>query len=125
LLIGYLGYKRPLSEGERYGVFMHGGGPSERFPAVHELFLLGSSSESALMASIADSENGAGIETQNALYTLLLIHHGDAVSVIRELRGKRASSASEERRRLEAAARSAASWCSEQTKPKCEDALSK
>ena len=48
MLIERLAYRRPLSEGERLGVFMHGNVPDVLYPAVHELYSLGEPSETAL-----------------------------------------------------------------------------
>lgn len=124
LLIGYLAYKRPLSEGERRGIFMHGGGPSELYPAVHELYLLGSPAEPALVGLIAGNRDSAAPEEKNALYTMLLIHHGDVVSVIKLLHKEGISSTNEEARdRLQAAARDALKWCDERSRAECEEAL--
>lgn len=82
-LVGRLGYKRPLSEGERHGIFMHGDGPNVLYPAVHELFTLGKPAEPALLHFIAENKDATGTERANALYTLLLIHHGNAMDVSR------------------------------------------
>ncbi len=57
VLIKYLSYKRPLNEGERNGIFMHGKGADVLYPAVHELYTLGAPAESALVNFIAKDSN--------------------------------------------------------------------
>jgi hypothetical protein len=123
-LITYIGYKRPLNKGERLGIFMHGNGPNVLYPAVHELFVIGSPAEPALIGFIAKNKDNAGPESKNAVYTLLLIHHGDVVSVLQELHKASVSSTSDEARdRLQGAARDALKWCDERAHAQCEDAL--
>ena len=85
LLISYLGYKRPLNEGERHGIFMHGPGPDVLYPAVHELCRLGEAAESSLVRFIAEGKSAEGVGLDNALYTLILIHHGNIMAVIQKL----------------------------------------
>jgi hypothetical protein len=64
------------------------------------------------------------VESENALYALLLIHHGDVVAVIGKLLNARRTSTSREAGdRLQGAARSALKWCDERSKTQCEDAL--
>jgi len=124
LLITYLGYKRPLNEGERHGIFMHGNGPSVMYPAVHELYVFDKAAEPAIGRFIAENRNNKGTELENAVYTLLLIHHGNALSVVQALHRVSASSTTVEARdRLQRAATDAVKWCDEGHKPQCEDAL--
>jgi hypothetical protein len=124
LLINYLGYKRPLNDGERHGIFLHGNGPAVLYPAVHELYVLGDAAESALVTFIGTNKSGTRTELDNALYTLLLIHNGSALAVIQELHKESTSSASMETRdRLQDAARDGLKWCDERWRSKCEDAL--
>jgi hypothetical protein len=124
LLITYLGYKRPLNESERNGFFMHAKAPDVLYPAVQELFVIGSPAEPALIGFIAKNKDNAGPESKNAVYTLLLIRHGDVVSVIQELHKASVSSTSDEARdRLQAAAREAMKWCDDRAHAQCEDAL--
>jgi hypothetical protein len=124
LLVTYLGYKRPLNDGERHGIFMHGDGPAVLYPAVHELNPFGYAAEPALADFIGNSADGKGTEIDNAIYTLLLIHHGNALAVIEKLHKDSVSAASAETRdRLQRAARNALKWCDEAWQAKCEDAL--
>lgn len=103
---------------------MHGNGPSVLYPAVHELFLIGSSAEPFLLNFIAENRDNDDMAKQNALYTLLLIRHGNVISLIRELRTRSKSSITPiARERLEAAAKEAMKWCDGQSKTKCEDVL--
>jgi hypothetical protein len=123
LLVERLGYKRPLSEGERHGIFMHGDGPNVLCPAVHELAALGNFAEHALVHFIAENKDAPRIERDNALYTLLLIHHGNAMGIIetltRESKGLEDAAADA---RLRAAAKDATKWCDDRIRAKCEDA---
>ncbi|MGA9391288.1 MAG: hypothetical protein WBV69_12650 [Candidatus Sulfotelmatobacter sp.] len=122
LLISYLGYKRPLTESERSGYFMHGNGPNVLYPAVHELRVLGSAAEPAILDTIAEGKN-RGVALENALFTLLLIHQGDAVAVIRELRKKSVSSTTlGATNRLQSAVNYAMKWCDERSNSQCNDA---
>jgi hypothetical protein len=123
VLIKYLDYKRPLNEGERNGIFMHGNGPEVLYPAVDALFHVGDVAEPAIIRLIAE-RTLARVRLRNALYTLVLIHHGDTVSVIQELsRARTGSNSLSERQRLQSAAHEAVQWCDERWKDKCEDAL--
>jgi hypothetical protein len=123
-LISHLGYKRPLNEAERQGLFMHGNGPNVLYPAVHELYTIGHDAEPALVGWIAQNRDRNGTVARNALYTLLLIHHGNTISVIKELHQAATSSTSvEDRYRLQTAARDALEWCDERSHSQCEDAL--
>ncbi len=122
LLVDLLGYKRPLSEGERRGIFMHGNGPNVLYPAVYELYTLGKPAESALLRFMAETKDAGRIERDNALYTLLLIHHGNAMDVIEALtKASHASENGDARARLRVAAREATKWCDDRIKVKCED----
>jgi hypothetical protein len=124
LLTTYLGYKRPLSEGERHGFFMHGSAPDVLYPAIQALYSIGSPAEIGLVSFLARYKDNAGPASKNAVYTLLLIHHGDAVSVVQELHKASVSSTSDEARdRLQAAAGEASKWCDERARSTCEDAL--
>jgi hypothetical protein len=122
LLIDLLGYKRPLSEGERLGIFMHGDGPNVLYPAVHELYALGEPAEPALLRFVAGIKDAGRIDRENALFTLLLIHHGNAMDVVEILtKESNASGNDSARARLQAAARDAAKWCDDRIRVKCED----
>jgi hypothetical protein len=124
LLIKYLGYKRPLGEGERQGIFMHGNGPEVLYPAVHELYVIGNGVEPQVMKFIGQSPDATVTELSNASYVLLLIHHGNVIEVIKTL--VQASSASGDNatsQRLQAAAKDAVRWCDDAGRKRCEDAL--
>jgi len=124
LLLAYLAYKRPLDEGERNGFFMHGKGPDVLYPAVYELYSIGDPAEAPLVSFIARSKDNAELGVKNALYTLLLIHHGDAVSVVQGLHKASLSSTSEEAGdRLQGAARDALKWCDDRARAQCENVL--
>ena len=124
LLITYLGYKRPLNESERHGFFMHGKAPDVLFPAVQELYSIGSPADPALIGFIAGNKDSLGLESKNAVYTLLLIHHGDVVSALQELHRARVSLTSDDvRDRLQAAAREAMNGAMTWALAQCEDAL--
>ena len=98
--------------------------PPSGYPAVHELYVLGDAAESALVTFIGTNKSSTRTELDNALYTLLLIHHGDALAVIQELHKESANSASMETRdRLQDAAKDGLKWCDERWRSKCEDAL--
>jgi hypothetical protein len=75
---------------------LHGNGPTVLYPAVHELYVLGDAAESALVTFIGTNKSSTRTELDNALYTLLLIHHGDALAVIQELHKESTNSASME-----------------------------
>jgi hypothetical protein len=123
LLIERLAYRRPLSEGERHGIFMHGKVPDVLYPAVHELYSLGKPSETALLRFIAENKDATKIEKENAIYTLLLIHHGDGLSVVEALaQESKASDDAAVSARLRNAAKDASKWCDDRVRVKCEDA---
>jgi hypothetical protein len=130
-LIRYLDHKRPLNEGERNGIFMHGPIPEELYPAIHELVLLGDTSEAKfveakLVEFIGNDENAKGIALEHALRTLLLIHHFDILPIIHELHnGSTSSTNATSRDRFQTAALIAAGWCPNDSKIKCEDALTR
>ena len=84
ILVNYLTYKRPRTEGERYGIYKHFPAPDVLYPAIHELVVLGNKSEPTIIDFIA-SEQANGLALDNALYTLLLIPQGDTLTVIHEL----------------------------------------
>jgi hypothetical protein len=121
--IELLGYKRPLSEGEQHGIFMHGNGPGVLYPAVSELFALGGPAERPLLHFVAENKDTARIERDNALYTILLIHHGNAEEVIEAVMVEsRASGDGPERARLHAAAKDVATtWSDDRNRVKCEE----
>lgn len=124
ILVKYLGYKRPLNDAEQRGIFMHGKGPSVLYPAVHELGKIGSDAEPALVAFIANGTGKNSPEVENSLYAMLLIHHGNVVPVIRNLRiGADKSTTSASRDRLEAAATRMMKWCDDRARAECEAAL--
>ena len=65
-------------------------------------------------------------ESKNAVYTLLLIRHGDVVSVIQERYIRLALCLRRVTKlgiRLQAAAREAMKWCDDRVHAQCEDAL--
>jgi hypothetical protein len=124
VLINFLSYKRPLNKGERSGIFMHGKGPSELYPAVHELGGLGPDAEVALIGFIPSKEDSNSLEIENALYAILLIHHGNVVGVIQRLRAEAENSdGPTARNRLKVAARTMLRWCDDRSRPECERAL--
>jgi len=124
VLIKFLSYKRPLNEGERNGIFMHGKGADVLYPAVYELYTLGVPAESALVHFIAEDTNARGVARENALYSILLIHHGNALAVVQRLHSDSVASASVEARdRLQTASKAAMRWCDERWQTKCEGAL--
>src|ERR1017187_6650420 len=101
---------------------MHGDGPNVLYPAVHELYALGKPAEPALLRFVAGTKDAGGIEREDALYTLLLIHHGNAMDVVEILtKESNASGNDSARSRLRAAARDAAKWCDDRIRVKCED----
>jgi hypothetical protein len=127
-LIKYLGYKRPFRrEGE---ILMHGPMPEEFYPAIAGLCSIAENSagkplvEAKLADFIGFNENAKGIALENALYTLVLIHHFDLIPIIQELHKESTMSASiAASDRLQDAARTVAGWCSGELKSKCIGAL--
>jgi hypothetical protein len=125
LLIENLGLKRPLNNGERRGIFMHGNTPENLYPAIHELFTIGPPAEPKLIRFISHTHDEKDVERHNALYALLLIHHGNAMGVIDSLmKVSKATVEAGDSGRLRAAAADVASkWCDERIRQRCEDAL--
>jgi len=124
VLLKYLGYKRPLNDGERHGFFMHGNGPETLYPAVHELFHLGSASEPGVIRFIGESKDASRTVLNNAIYALVLIHHGDGLAVVQELHSESGGAVDPDAsKRLQSAAKDATKWCDERWKEKCADAL--
>ena len=71
---------------------------------------------------IAENKNATKIEKENAIYTLVLIHHGDGLSVVEILaQQSKAEGDPEARARLRGAARDATKWCDDRVLAKCED----
>lgn len=124
LLISYLSYKRPLNEGERHGIFMHGKGPEVLYPAVNELSHMGAAAEDGIVAFIGESKDANRIALNNAIYALILIHHGNALAVVQRLHSESSTSTnSDAEKSFRSAAKAASRWCDERWKDKCEDAL--
>ncbi len=124
ILVEHLGYRRPLNDAERRGLFMHGNGPSALYPAVHELAQLGPPAESALINFLASTADPKPLIFENALYTMLLMHHGNVVAVIAKLNSARASTVMpESKERLHKAASAMLKWCDERSQKACAKAL--
>jgi hypothetical protein len=125
LLLQHLGFKRPLNEGEKHGIFIHGRTPATLYPAVQALSTIGAPAESALVSFLANENEGKEVERSNAIYTLLLIHHGNTLTVIENLmKASKLTRDEAESTRLGTAAREAVTkWCDEQTKEKCKHAI--
>jgi hypothetical protein len=125
LLLQYLGFKRPLNEGEKHAIFIHGPTPATLYPAVQALSTIGAPAESGLIGFLADENDGKEVEKSNALYTLLLIHHGNTLAVIENLiKASKLTHDDAESTRLQTAAREAvAKWCDERSKEKCKQAI--
>ncbi len=101
---------------------MQGDGPSALYPAVRELFVLGKVAEPALVHFIAEPRDATRIERDNALYTILLIHHGNAMDVVQTLtRESKASKDTAAGDHLRDAAKDASKWCDDRIRVKCED----
>jgi hypothetical protein len=82
---------------------------------------LGKPAETALLHFIAENKDAAKIEQGNALYALLLIHHGNAIEVIETLTTEsKSSEVAAASARLRAAAKEAAKWCDDEMRMKCE-----
>ncbi|PYX38474.1 MAG: hypothetical protein DMG81_11625 [Acidobacteria bacterium] len=124
LLLQHLSFKRPLSEGEKHGIFMHGPTPDTLYPAVQALFTIGLPAESGLIGFLAHENNENAVERSNALYALLLIYHGNTLSVIENvMKASKLTRDDSEGSRLRAAAREAATtWCDDRIKEKCKEA---
>ena len=88
ILIKYLGYKRPQTDAEKHGFYIHGPSPDVLYPAVESLYDIGSPAESRLIDAIARNDSKDSIEYKNALYTLVLIHHSDMVPLLKALHGR-------------------------------------
>jgi hypothetical protein len=124
LLTQNLGLKRSLTSAERHGIFMHGNTTETLYPAVYSLFTIGPPAKPGLISFIGRSEEGKVIERKNALYTLLLIEHGNAMHVIESLmKASRQTRDASGRTRLRAAAENAAKWCDDRIRGKCREAL--
>jgi hypothetical protein len=122
LLFRFISFKRPLNDAERRGIFIHGSTPESLYPAVHLLYTIGTSALPELEDFIASLDEGRDIEQQNALYTMLLIRHGDALAVVNDLvQASKKVGDHHQSTRLRSAANVAASrWCQEAIKEKCD-----
>jgi hypothetical protein len=124
VLLKYLGYKRPLNDGERLGIFKHGDGPGTLYPALHELVHLGSASEPGVIRFIGESKDASRTVLDNAIHALVLIHHGDGLAVVQKLHSESGIAVDPDAsRRLQSAAKDATKWCDERWGEKCADAL--
>jgi hypothetical protein len=125
LLLKYLGFKRPLNEGEKHGIFIHGRTPATLYPAVQALFAIGTPAEPGLIGFLAHESGENAAERSNALYALLLIHHGNTMTVIENLmKASKLTRDEGESTRLRTATREAVTeWCDEREKEKCKDAI--
>lgn len=123
VLISYLGYKRPLTASEQNGIFLHGPVPDVLYPAVEALYKIGPPAEPALFDVLASDSRPDSVEASNALYTLLLIHHGNLPPIIKELT-RRANNASDAPMsgRLHAYVKMLIEQCTDAFRQKCEDA---
>lgn len=118
ILIGYLGFREPLTNAPRSWESL--------YPAVDSLFNLGLSAEQPLIEFLAQNQNERSIERANAIWALGLIRHGDVVPTIRLLRQRSAALAgTPEAERLDSAARAMLKeFCwSKQLRQRCEERL--
>jgi hypothetical protein len=123
VLISYLGYKRPLTASEQNGIFLHGPVPDVLYPAVEALYKIGPPAEPALFDVLASESRPDSVEASNALYTLLLIHHGNLPPIIKGL-SRRATKLSDgpAADHLHAYVKTLLEQCTDAFKQKCEDA---
>lgn len=85
LLIGFLAFRRPLSEAEQQGFFTHAPTTARLFPATSTLASFGPVTIPQLLAAIKNSPSAT--VQQNAVFTLLHIfpgHHDKAVTLLRD-----------------------------------------
>ncbi len=73
VLTRYLDFERPLTPSERHGVTLH---PSDHYPAVDELFAMGTSALPALIDILGSAES-SNLARRNALRTVMLIYRAD------------------------------------------------
>lgn len=122
LLITYLQFKRPLNDAERHGIFMHGNDSAAMYPAVQALFETGPAAQPALVHLVGTQYDETSLARSNALYTLLLIHHGNALEVVKLLMtASHTTNANATAANLRSAAKSFSNkWCSGSFQKKCE-----
>jgi HEAT repeat protein len=121
LLVEFLGWKRPLNAAERLGIFIHPNTPDNLYPAVSALFQIGAPAEPGIIRFLARADEENNLARKHAIYTLLLIHHGNVMDVLENLmRASRSTPNSGDSARLRAAAAHArAQWCDERIEEKC------
>jgi hypothetical protein len=121
VLVRYLGWRRP-PDNARFS--LQANSPDKLYPAVYSLFTIGAPAEEQLVTFIGESSDEKSVERNNAMYTLLLIHHGNGLGVVEALASRsKLSSDSDEKRRLRDAANDAMRWCEGQLRDKCEKTL--
>jgi hypothetical protein len=122
LLIQRLGYKRPKTESEQAGFYVHHPpGPQYFFPAIDALVTLGDAAEPGLLEFLAQNESASAVERDNALYALFLIKHGDVLHLLDDIAHQRAqTSDAAASARLSAAAKQSVKWCNPQIRSSCE-----
>ena len=122
LLINYLDYKRPLTNEEQAGVWIRTPSRGELYPAVTSLFSIGTGAIPSLLQAIANSERSS-VKSDNAIYTLMLIHREDPVAAVKALGSSAATNTGIQAERLSGAAEDAAKLCLDDLRPKCMDAI--
>jgi len=121
LLVELLGWKRPLSAAEHLGIFIHPNTPDNLYPAVSTLFRIGAPAEPGVIRFLALADEENNLERKHAIYSLLLIHHGNIMDVLENLmRASRSTPNSGDSARLRTATADAREqWCDERIHEKC------
>src|SRR5262249_29026664 len=125
VLAEYLDYKRPLTEGEKAGIFRRPPIISELYPAAGALFLTGKGVLPLLVKIIGESAT-SDIKRQNAVFTLMGISREDdrlGVALLKDAAAK--ANNPSDAQRLSDAARDAVRWCASQKRAECEGVLNK
>jgi|GEM_PF-2413272 len=117
ILIKYLGFRRPDSNGPQR--------LQSRYPAVDALAKVGLAAEPALIDFIAQQEDDNNLQCANAVEALDLIRHGDAVPAIKLMRERSAALAGTPAAgRLDSAAHyMLKTYCPGKFRQKCEERL--
>jgi len=122
VLIGFLDFKRPLSQAERLGFVIHGAATvSNLFPAAGTLFTYGKLALPELVAAIENSASPT--VTQNATYTVMEIFRDEPATGIEYLKHQAAVLDRSKATKLREAASIAVQWCGAKHQAECEAAL--
>jgi hypothetical protein len=121
LLVRYLDFERPLSEGEREGFLIHGPlTEAHMHPAIGTLSTFGRTALPPLLSVIADPPSE--LVARNAIHALMSVFRDKPSEGIELLKSQASNSPPSRAANLKDASRKALEWCSKRYRQQCESA---